>query len=116
MSRTLLPIALLFISNAFMTFAWYGHLKFTNKALWVVILASWGIALFEYMFAVPANHIGSERFTLTQLKIMQECISLTVFLGIAALFFRQPIKWNTVVSMFFIVVAVFFAFLGTDKH
>src|SRR5881396_3494043 len=67
-------ILLLVISNTFMTLAWYGHLKFKDKPLWLMILASWGIALFEYMFQVPANRTGSYQFTVTQLKVMQECI------------------------------------------
>ena len=73
------PIILLCASNLFMTMAWYGHLKFKNKALWLVILASWGIAFFEYCLQVPANRIGSNYFSVTQLKVMQEVITLAVF-------------------------------------
>lgn len=80
-------ILLLVISNTFMTLAWYGHLKFREKPLWMVILASWCIALFEYMFQVPANRIGSYEFTVTQLKVIQECITLAVFTVIAWLLF-----------------------------
>ena len=79
MLRQLLPVLLLTISNVFMTFAWYGHLKYKGSALWIVILISWGIALFEYCFQVPANRIGHEYFTAAQLKTMQEAITLVVF-------------------------------------
>ena len=79
MLRQLLPVLLLTISNIFMTFAWYGHLKYKGSALWIVILVSWGIALFEYCFQVPANRIGHEYFTAAQLKTMQEVITLVVF-------------------------------------
>jgi uncharacterized protein (DUF486 family) len=103
-------VGLLIISNIFMTIAWYGHLKYKSKPLLLTILVSWGIALFEYIFQVPANRLGAERFTLTQLKIMQECITLAVFTVVAFLLFREPVRWNTVVSYLFIVAAVYFAF------
>ncbi len=103
-------VILLIISNVFMTIAWYGHLKYKSRPLALAILASWGIALFEYVFQVPANRIGAERFTVTQLKIMQECITLFVFTIIAFLLFREPVKWNTLVSYAFILAAVYFAF------
>ncbi|MGI8654543.1 MAG: DMT family protein [Pyrinomonadaceae bacterium] len=103
-------VGLLIISNIFMTIAWYGHLKYKGKPLLLTILVSWGIALFEYIFQVPANRLGAERFTLTQLKIMQECITLAVFTVVAFLLFREPVRWNTVVSYLFIVAAVYFAF------
>ena len=77
--RQFYPVLLLLISNIFMTFAWYGHLKFKSTALWVVILASWGIAFLEYCFKVPANRIGHEYFSAPQLKIMQEAITIMVF-------------------------------------
>jgi uncharacterized protein (DUF486 family) len=105
-------VGLLLVSNAFMTIAWYGHLKFKGQSLLVVILASWGIALFEYMFQVPANRIGSGYFSVTQLKIMQECITLVVFTAFAWLAFGESLKWNTIVSYACVVGAVFFAFLG----
>ena len=76
-------------SNLFMTMAWYGHLKFKNKALWLVILASWGIAFFEYCLQVPANRIGSNYFSVTQLKVMQEVITLAVFAGFSAVYFKE---------------------------
>jgi len=101
---------LLFISNIFMTFAWYGHLKYRSEALWKVILASWGVAFFEYCFQVPANRIGSTNYTLAQLKVMQECITIFVFTIIVWLVFRQLPRWNNVVSFLLIVAAVYFTF------
>jgi len=104
-------VILLIISNIFMTLAWYGHLKFKSSALWVAILASWGLALFEYCFQVPANRIGSDMFSLTQLKIVQECITLVVFTLIAYLLFGETLKWNNLVSYALLIGAVFFAFM-----
>lgn len=103
-------IILLTISNVFMTFAWYGHLKYSNKPLSLAILVSWLVALFEYVFQVPANRIGAHSFSLTQLKIMQECITLVVFTVIAYLVFGQSLKWNNLVSYVLIVAAVYFSF------
>jgi uncharacterized protein (DUF486 family) len=93
-----------------MTIAWYGHLKYKGKPLLVVILLSWSIALFEYVFQVPANRLGSQIFTVTQLKIMQECISIAVFTVIAFLMFGEALKWNNFVSFGLIMGAVYFAF------
>src|SRR5436190_11464201 len=101
---------LLTCSNLFMTIAWYGHLTFRSEALWKVILASWGIAFFEYCLQVPANRIGYGTFTATQLKIIQEVITLLVFAGFSVFYLGEGIKWNYVVSFFFILCAVFFAF------
>jgi uncharacterized protein len=103
-------ILLLTISNIFMTLAWYGHLKFKHSALWVVILASWGLAFFEYVFQVPANREGARHFTLPQLKIMQECITLVVFTVIAWLVFDTGVRWNHGVAFAFILGAVYFTF------
>src|SRR4051794_9631398 len=103
-------IILLVISNLFMNLAWYGHLKFRNSALWIAVLASWGIAFFEYLFQVPANRIGSHQWTVPQLKILQECITLVVFTVVAFVLFRSPIRWNYFVSYALIMGAVFFAF------
>jgi hypothetical protein len=103
-------IILLTVSNIFMNLAWYGHLKFRNRALWLVILASWGLALFEYIFQVPANRIGSEQWSVPQLKVLQECITLVVFMLMAFVLFDSPPKWNYCVSYGLIVGAVFFAF------
>ena len=80
------PILLLCASNLFMTVAWYGHLKFKNSALWLVVLASWGIAFFEYCLQVPANRLGNVYFSVTQLKVMQEVITLVVFAGFSAIY------------------------------
>jgi uncharacterized protein (DUF486 family) len=112
MRTLLLTVLLLTVSNTFMTIAWYGHLKHKDTPLPAAILISWSIALLEYMFQVPANRIGSARLSLTQLKILQECITLTVFLVYAWVAFRQPLKWNTVVSMLLVLGAVAFAFIN----
>ncbi len=101
-------ILLLTVSNIFMNLAWYGHLRFKDKALWIVILASWGIALFEYIFQVPANRIGSSEWSVSQLKVLQECITLVVFTLVAYALFRSPVKWNIMVSYAFIVGGGFF--------
>ena len=95
-----------------MTLAWYGHLKLKTKSLLLMILMSWLIALPEYTFQVPANRIGSETFTITQLKIMQECITLVVFTVIVYLLFGERPSWNIFISYLFIVGAVYFAFRG----
>ena len=94
-----------------MTVAWYGHLKYKSKALVLVILTSWLIALPEYAFQVPANRIGSETYTVTELKIMQECITLIVFTVIAFLVFGETPKWNNLVSYALIIAAVYFSFI-----
>ncbi len=99
MNSIFLTIVLLIISNVFMTFAWYGHLKHKTSALWLAILASRGLAFFEYVFQVPANRIGSETLTITQLKILQECITLTVFTVVAYFMFGENLKWNNIVSI-----------------
>ena len=104
------PIFLLLISNIFMTFAWYGHLKYKTTALPLVILISWLIAFVEYCFQVPANRIGSNYYTATQLKIMQEVISLSVFAIFSILYLKESFRWNYLVSFAFIIGAVFFAF------
>jgi hypothetical protein len=104
-------VVLLVISNIFMTLAWYGHLKHKSSALWLAIVASWGLAFFEYVFQVPANRIGSETFSVTQLKILQEAITLSVFTVLAYFLFGETLKWNNVVSYLLLVGAVYFAFL-----
>ncbi len=103
-------ILLLTISNIFMTFAWYGHLKFRNVALWKVIVASWGIAFFEYCFQVPANRIGSYEFNAAQLKTIQEVITLSVFSVFSITYLGEPMKWNYAVGFAFITLAAFFIF------
>ncbi len=122
----MITIALLCISNGFMTFAWYGHLKLQNAGisshwpLYVVILFSWAIALFEYCFMVPANRIGYVEnggpFSLMQLKIIQEVISLTVFTVIVTIFFKsEQLHWNHFVAFLLLIAAVGFAFLDTSN-
>jgi len=106
----MITVILLFISNIFMTFAWYGHLKHKSAALPVVILTSWLIAFVEYCFQVPANRIGSNYYSATQLKVMQEVISLTVFAFFSVLYLKETFRWNYVVSFLLILGAVYFAF------
>jgi uncharacterized protein len=103
-------IVLLTISNIFMTFAWYGHLKYRNEALWKVVMASWGIAFFEYCFQVPANRIGSYEFTTAQLKTIQEVITLSVFSVFSVLYLGEKLKWNYFAGFACIVLGVFFVF------
>lgn len=103
-------IILLTISNIFMTFAWYGHLKYKHVALWLVILISWLIAFFEYCFQVPANRIGHGQFTAAQLKTIQEVITLVVFCAFSVLYLKEGLKWNYLVGFALIVAAVFFIF------
>jgi uncharacterized protein (DUF486 family) len=108
-------ILLLCLSNVFMTFAWYGHLKFLHdKPLWVTILISWGIAFFEYLLMVPANRMGYGRFTGYELKIIQEVITLVVFVIFAWLVLGEKLKWNYAVSLVCLGLAVYFAF-GFNK-
>jgi uncharacterized protein (DUF486 family) len=103
-------VALLTVSNIFMTFAWYGHLKFKDTALWKVVLVSWSIALFEYCFQVPANRIGHRHFSAAQLKTIQEVVTLVVFAGFSVLYLKEELKWNYIVGFAFIMAAVFFVF------
>ena len=110
MLRSLAPIILLTISNVFMTFAWYGHLKYKNAALWAVILISWGIAFVEYCFQVPANRIGSQYFETAQLKTIQEIITLIVFCVFSVFYLKENIRWNYIVGFIFIILAAFFIF------
>lgn len=110
MTAALKTILLLFASNVFMTFAWYGHLKHKDKALWLVILVSWGIAFFEYCLQVPANRIGSGTFSAAQLKTIQEIITLTVFAGFSVWYLGEPLKWNHAIGFALIVAASFFIF------
>jgi uncharacterized protein (DUF486 family) len=105
-----LPIVLLICSNVFMTFAWYGHLKYKDKPLLFVILTSWGIALFEYVFMIPANRWGSSVYSPAQLKIMQEVITLAVFCVFAFFYLGEKIRWNYVAAFVCILAAVAFTF------
>ena len=124
MPKGLITILMLVVSNVFMTFAWYGNLKLTELKIntgWpliLIILTSWGVAFFEYSFMIPANRIGSQitggPFSLMQLKVIQECVSLLVFTVIVATVFKgEPVRWNHLVSFGCIVLAVFFAFMKT---
>ncbi|MBF0489311.1 MAG: DMT family protein [Candidatus Omnitrophica bacterium] len=104
-------VLLLFMSNIFMTFAWYGHLKYGHTwPLWKVILVSWAIALIEYCLAVPANRLGYGQFSGFQLKIIQEVVTLVVFIGFAIIFLKEKLAWNYLVAFAFLIVAAFFAF------
>jgi uncharacterized protein len=103
-------VLLLIVSNTFMTYAWYGHLKHQSWPLWLAILTSWGIAFFEYCFMVPANRAGFGEFTVTQLKIIQEIVTLTVFCAFALLYLNEQWRWNYLLSFLCILGAVFFAF------
>ena len=104
-------ILLLALSNVFMTFAWYGHLKYGHDwPLWKAILVSWAIALIEYCLAVPANRLGYGQFSGFQLKIIQEVVTLAVFTGFAVTFLKEKLAWNYLVAFAFLVVAAFFAF------
>lgn len=106
----MLAIFLLVISNIFMTFAWYGHLKFKHLPILIVILASWSIAFFEYCFQVPANRIGSAQFTTAQLKTIQEVITLCVFAVFSIVYLKESFTWNYAIGFGFMVVGVFFVF------
>jgi uncharacterized protein (DUF486 family) len=103
-------IALLVVSNIFMTAAWYGHLKFKDSALWKVILISWLIASVEYCFQVPANRIGSYQFTTAQLKTIQEVITLVVFSVFSVVYLKEDLKWNYLVGFILMIGAVFVIF------
>jgi uncharacterized protein (DUF486 family) len=112
MQNILILILLLVISNTFMTLAWYGHLKYKASALWLAIAASWGLALFEYIFQVPANRIGSETLSVTQLKILQECITLVVFTVMAFFMFNERPTANSVISYILLSARCFSLFAG----
>ncbi|NKX43481.1 DMT family protein [Roseicyclus persicicus] len=103
-------IGLLILSNVFMTFAWYGHLKFKTAPLFAVILISWGIAFFEYLLQVPANRIGHGHFSAAELKTIQEVITLTVFGIFSVLYLREPLAWNHLVGFALIAAGAFFVF------
>lgn len=107
----MITVLLLTISNVFMTFAWYGHLKYARAPLVTAILVSWGIAFAEYCFQVPANRIGHRHFEAAQLKIMQEVITLVVFAVFSVLYLKEPLRWNYIVGFGLILAAVFFVFV-----
>ncbi|CAN5367887.1 DMT family protein [soil metagenome] len=121
MVRGIYTILLLILSNTFMTFAWYGHLKFKemkwfeNLGIIAIVLISWGIALFEYMFQVPANRLGFKEnggpFSLVELKVVQEAITLIVFVIFTLVFFKnETLKWNHLIGFIFLILAVYFIF------
>lgn len=111
MNSAITPLILLTISNIFMTFAWYGHLKsLKESALWLVILISWGVAFFEYCFQVPANRMGSEHFSLPQLKIIQEVITMVVFAGFSVWYMKVPLKLDYLWASMCLLGAVYFVF------
>jgi uncharacterized protein (DUF486 family) len=110
------PIVLLSLSNVFMTFAWYGHLKNMNQRAWyVAAILSWGIALFEYLLQVPANRIGYTELTLPQLKILQEVITLSVFVPFAILYMNKPVKLDFLWAALCMLGAVYFTFRGSQS-
>lgn len=108
--RRMVTILLLTASNIFMTFAWYGHLKFTNVPLWKVIGISWGIAFAEYCLMVPANRIGYGQFTAVQLKTIQEIITLVIFTFFSVYYLKEEVRWNHLVGFVLIVAAAYFIF------
>lgn len=103
-------VGLLLLSNVFMTFAWYGHLRFKAAPLLLVILVSWGIAFFEYVLQVPANRIGSSAFSAAQLKTIQEVLTLSVFAVFSVLYLKEPLGWNHALGFGFIALGAFFIF------
>ncbi|TPQ50820.1 hypothetical protein C2U72_11495 [Prosthecomicrobium hirschii] len=112
MSERVLPVLLLFVSNIFMTFAWYGHLKHANRPLVIAIFASWAIAFFEYCLAVPANRIGYGVYSAAELKTIQEVVTLTVFAVFSVFYLGESLTVNHVVGFAFIALGAFFIFKG----
>ena len=106
----LTPIILLLGSNIFMTLAWYGHLRFKETPLWIVVFAAWGIAFVEYCMAVPANRFGSAVYSTAQLKTMQEVITLLVFAAFSVLYLKEPLGWNHALGFSLIALGGFFIF------
>ncbi len=111
-SASILPILMLIGSNVFMTFAWYGHLKVEKGPLWIIVLASWGIAFFEYWLAVPANRIGREVYSAAELKTMQEVITLAVFAIFSVTYLGERLTANHMIGFGFIALGAFFVFKG----
>jgi uncharacterized protein (DUF486 family) len=115
-ANLILPVLMLVLSNIFMTFAWYWHLRFKGTALWLVILISWSIALLEYCLAVPANRIGSAVYSAAELKTMQEVITLTVFAVFSFLYLKEPLGWNHAAGFALIVAGAALIFKPTWLH
>ncbi len=111
-SPAVAPVLLLLVSNIFMTFAWYGHLKFKSAPLFLVIIVSWGIAFFEYCLAVPANRIGSFHYSAAELKTMQEVITLAVFAAFSVLYLKEPLTMNHLIGFSLICAGAWFVFQG----
>lgn len=105
------PILLLCCSNVFMTFAWYGQLKYPGTPVWMLVFAGWGIAFFEYCFAVPANHYGHNVYSAAQLKTIQEVVTLVVFAGFSVLYLGEALRWNHLAAFVCLVAAAYFSFL-----
>jgi Uncharacterized protein conserved in bacteria len=112
LTAALAPVVLLSLSNVFMTFAWYGHLKYKSSALFLAIVASWGIAFFEYCLAVPANRLGSQYYSAAQLKTIQEVITLLVFSGFSVFFLKESLTINHAIGFALIVIGAAFVFRG----
>jgi uncharacterized protein (DUF486 family) len=110
LSPAISPIVLLFFSNIFMTFAWYGHLKYKASPLIIAIVASWGIAFIEYCFAVPANRIGHQVYSAAELKTMQEVITLLVFAGFSVFYLGEKLSWNHLIGFALIAGGAYFIF------
>ena len=106
------PVLLLVLSNIFMTFAWYGHLKVEHRPLWIIVLISWGIAFFEYCLAVPANRIGRAGYSPAELKTMQEVITLVVFAAFSVLYLGERLTWNHAIGFVLIAAGALFIFKG----
>ncbi len=111
-SAYVLPIILLLASNVFMIFAWYGHLNYTSKPLWMAVMVSWGIAFFEYWLAVPANRIGYQVYSAAELKTIQEVITFAVFAVFSVFFLKQAITFNHLIGFALIAAGAFFVFRG----
>ena len=111
-SAYVLPIILLLASNVFMTFAWYGHLNYTSKPLWMAVMVSWAIAFFEYWLAVPANRIGYQVYSAAELKTIQEVITFAVFSVFSVFFLKQAITFNHLIGFALIAAGAFFVFRG----
>lgn len=112
LSPRILPILMLVASNVFMTFAWYGHLKFKSSPIWIAVLGSWLIAFFEYWLAVPANRIGNQVYSAAELKTMQEVITLTVFAVFSVLYLKETLTWNHAIGFALIAGGAAFIFKG----
>ena len=112
LSAYITPVLLLVMTNVFMTFAWYGHLKFPHRALWVVVMVSWAIAFFEYWLAVPANRMGHQVYSAAELKTMQEVITLVVFAGFSVLYLGEKLTLNHAAGFLLIAAGAWFVFRG----